>query len=276
MKLGVGMIARPLPGDDGSAVIDRIMTFGQHAEALGFAGLWVTDAFGRGWASMDPLLQLAALCGVTSRIELGTCVLQVPLRHPVELAHRAETLHLMARGRFQFGVGSGSTRADFETVEADYDARFKTLTRSLEIMRKVWQGEAVFGPALTPWPGAGSGPPVILGAWRSPRWIDLAAKHLQGWMASGIFSETADVEEGVRMYRAAGGSRIVLANVFTDLRPDPIFADRVGRAKIHLICSPAEAKERLKRLEQSGIDDVLLVCPFEDPDQLEMARALWP
>jgi alkanesulfonate monooxygenase SsuD/methylene tetrahydromethanopterin reductase-like flavin-dependent oxidoreductase (luciferase family) len=193
----------------------------------------------------------------------------------VELAHRVQTLNLMARGRFQFGVGSGSTRADFEAIEADYDARFKTLTRSLDIMRRTWKGEAVIGPGLTIWPGTEGGPPVILGAWRSPRWIDLAAKHLQGWMASGIFSEPSDVEEGVRMYRAAGGSRIVLANVFTDLRPDPLFAERLGRVKIHLICPPAEAKERLKRLEQLGIDEVLLVCPFEDPDQLEMARALW-
>ena len=202
-------------------------------------------------------------------------MLQVPLRHPVELAHRVQTLNLLARGRFQFGVGSGSTRADFEAVEADYDVRFKTLTHSLEIMRRTWNGEAVYGPGLTNWPGTEGGPPMILGAWRSPRWINLAAKDLQGWMASGIFSELSDVEEGARMYRAAGGSRIVLANIFTDLRPSPIFADRLARVKIHLICAPAEARERLKQLEQLGVDDVLLVCPFEDPDQLEMIRGLW-
>jgi alkanesulfonate monooxygenase SsuD/methylene tetrahydromethanopterin reductase-like flavin-dependent oxidoreductase (luciferase family) len=197
-----------------------------------------------------------------------------PLRHPVELAHRAQTLHLLSDGRFQFGVGSGSTKADFEALEADFETRFKVLTRSLDIMRRTWNGEAVFGPGLTPWPGM-QAPPMILGAWRSPRWINLSAKHLQGWMASGIFSEQADVEEGVKMYRAAGGTRIVLANILTDLRPTPIFADRVGHAKIHLICPPAEARERLKKLEQIGIDDALLVCPFQDPDQLEMMRELW-
>jgi len=143
-------------------------------------------------------------------------------------------------------------------------------------MQRVWHGEKVFGPALTVWPGTAGGPPMILGAWRSPRWINLAAKSLQGWMASGIFSEMGDVEEGARMYRAAGGSRIVLANVFTDLRPDPIFAERLGQVKIHLICGAAEARDRLKRLEQAGIDDALLVCPFEDPDQLAMMRELWP
>jgi alkanesulfonate monooxygenase SsuD/methylene tetrahydromethanopterin reductase-like flavin-dependent oxidoreductase (luciferase family) len=268
------MIARPLPGDDGGAVIERVVTFGQRAEALGFHGLWVTDSLGRGRPTLDPLLQLAALCDATKTIELGTCVLQVPLRQPVELAHRAQTLHLLSRGRFRFGVGSGSTRADFEALDLDFDARFRTLTKSLGIMRRTWNGEAVFGPGLTTWPGTEGGPPVILGAWRNARWIDLAAHELQGWMASGIFSEPHDVELGIRMYREAGGRRMLLANVFTDLRPDPISAERLGQVKIHLICPPAEARDRLRRLEQLGIDDVLLVCPFEDPDQLEMIRGL--
>jgi alkanesulfonate monooxygenase SsuD/methylene tetrahydromethanopterin reductase-like flavin-dependent oxidoreductase (luciferase family) len=274
MQVGIVMIARPLPGDDGSGVVERIATFGQRVEALGFSGLWVTDAFGRGSATVDPLLQLSALCATTKTIELGTCVLQVPLRHPVELAHRAQTLHLLSRGRFRFGVGAGSTRADFETIEADFDARFKTLTKSLDIMHRTWRGEAVFGPGLTVWPGTEAGPPLILGAWRNRHWINLAATRLQGWMASGIFSEISDVEQGIQMYRKAGGRRVLLANVFADLRPIPIFAERRGRVKIHLICPPAEARERLKRLEQLGLDDVLLVCPFEDPDQLEMIRAL--
>jgi alkanesulfonate monooxygenase SsuD/methylene tetrahydromethanopterin reductase-like flavin-dependent oxidoreductase (luciferase family) len=132
----------------------------------------------------------------------------------------------------------------------------------------------VVGPALSVWPGTEGGPPLLLGAWRSARWIDLAARVCRGWIASGIFSEWEDVETGVRMYRQAGGKRIVLANVFTDLRPDPVFASRLDRVKISLICSPAEARERLRRMEGLGLDDVLLVCPFDDPEQLEMIRAL--
>ena len=276
----VGIVMNPRPSSDvattaaATSVIERVVTFGQRAEALGFAGLWVGNSLGRGRATTDPLLVLATLCGTTKTIELGTCVLQVPLRHPVELAHRAQTLHLLSGGRFRFGVGSGSTRADFDAVDADYDARFKILTKSLDVMRRTWRGEAAVGPALTVWPGTEGGPPLLLGAWRSARWIELAAQICHGWVASGIFSEWGDVESGVQMYRAAGGKRIVLANVFTDLRPEPSSTDRLGHVKISLICSPAEARERLKRMEQLGLDDVLLGCPFDDPDQLEMIRAL--
>jgi alkanesulfonate monooxygenase SsuD/methylene tetrahydromethanopterin reductase-like flavin-dependent oxidoreductase (luciferase family) len=272
MKVGIVMIPHPLANDPSTTVIERVVDFGQRAERLGFAGIWVPDSLGRGRPTTDPLLLLAALCGATKTIELGTCVLQVPLRQPVELAHRAQTLHLLSNGRFQFGVGSGSTRADFEAVGADYDTRFKTLTTSLDVMRRTWSGEAVMGPGLSVWPGSEGGPPLLLGAWRSPRWIELSARVCQGWIASGIYSAWDDVATGVRMFREAGGNRIVLANVFTDLRPEPRFADRLGQVKISLICGPAEARDRLRRIEQLGLDEVLLVCPFDDPEQLEMIR----
>jgi alkanesulfonate monooxygenase SsuD/methylene tetrahydromethanopterin reductase-like flavin-dependent oxidoreductase (luciferase family) len=51
--------------------------------------------------------------------------LQVPLRHPVELAHRAQSVQALSGGRLRLGVGSGSTRADFDLLGADYDRRFR-------------------------------------------------------------------------------------------------------------------------------------------------------
>src|ERR1700751_5936578 len=48
------------------------------------------------------------------------------------------------------GGGSRSTRADFDLLGADYDQRFRTLLRSLEVMRRAWGGEPVNGGALSP------------------------------------------------------------------------------------------------------------------------------
>ena len=218
---------------------------------------------------------LGALAGATREIELGTCVLQVPLRHPVELAHRVQSLNLMSEGRLRLGLGAGSTAADFEAVEADFDKRFETLTASLEVMRRSWRGEAVFGPELALWPGTEAGPPVLLGAWRSRRWIDLAARDCQGWIASGIHTSLADLESGIRMFREAGGERVIVANIFTDLRAEPERSGMIESAKINLICAPFEARERLRRLVDLGVDDALLVCPFADPDQLARVRDLY-
>lgn len=254
--------------------VDRGIAFAQRVERLGFSGLWTTDAFGRGFGTVDPLMFLSTLVGATERIELGTCVTQVPIRHPVELAHRAQTLNLMARGRFRFGVGTGSTKHDFDCVQVDYARRFKLLPEYLAIMRKVWAGEPVFGPALTVWPGTDGGPPVYIGAWHSPRWINLAAQHCQGWIASGIHGNIEEMPTGVEMFRKAGGKRAILANIFTDLRPNP---PRVPlHAKVTLICGKEEARERLRRIAGLGFDDALLIVPMDAPEMLDEIRELLP
>jgi alkanesulfonate monooxygenase SsuD/methylene tetrahydromethanopterin reductase-like flavin-dependent oxidoreductase (luciferase family) len=272
MRLGIVTI--PSAAEIGPNVAGHVTATARRVEALGFHGLWVTDAFARGKPTLDPLILLGALAGQTSRIELGTCVVQVPLRHPVEHAHRVQTLNALSQGRFRFGVGSGSTRNDFDAVQADYEARFKTLSAYLEVMRRVWAGEPVYGPALSVWPGTEGGPPVLLGAWRSERWINLSAKVLQGWIASGIQTSWEELATGMRMFREAGGTRAIVANIFTDFRDPPASLPLAHVPKISLLCSPREAQDRLKRLQDLGVDDALLIVPSGDTGQLETIAEL--
>lgn len=270
----IGIVTIPTPSPSGPPLVERFCAFARDVERLGFHGLWLTDAFARGKPTLDPLILLGAAATQTTRIELGTCVVQVPLRHPVEHAHRIETLNVLSQGRLRFGVGSGSTKHDFDAVQVDYDARFKLLTSYLEVMRKVWSGEPVYGPALTVWPGTQGGPPVLLGAWRSERWINLSAKVLQGWIASGIHTSPEDLAIGLDMFRKAGGKRAILANIFTDFRENPATPPFTHVPKISLFCSASEARDRLKRLQDLGLDDALLVCPPDDPGQLQQMADL--
>ncbi len=89
---------------------------------------------GRGRPTLDPLVELAVLAAVTERVELGIGVLQLSLRHPVELAHRVQSVQALSGGRLRLGVGSGSTRADFELLGLDYDHRFRAMRIALETM----------------------------------------------------------------------------------------------------------------------------------------------
>jgi alkanesulfonate monooxygenase SsuD/methylene tetrahydromethanopterin reductase-like flavin-dependent oxidoreductase (luciferase family) len=271
MRLSVVTFMRP-GGESPGRSLDRIVDYARRIEAGGFPGIWVTDSAGRGQPTLDPLVALGALAAVTRRVELGTAVLQVSLRQPVDLAHRAQSVQALSGGRLRLGVGSGSTQADFDLFGADYAQRFRTLMSSLEIMRRVWRGDTVNGGALTPWPGSEGGPPVLLGAWRNPRWIAYAAKQCQGWIASGLYSSWEDLENGMRLYREAGGVNAVLANVVVDLsnRPEP--GSLAERAKVSLVCLPDDARQRLKRLEQIGFDEVLLVSPGNALGELERVR----
>jgi alkanesulfonate monooxygenase SsuD/methylene tetrahydromethanopterin reductase-like flavin-dependent oxidoreductase (luciferase family) len=271
MRVSVVTFMRP-GGEPKGQTLARLADYARRIETSGFPGIWVTDSLGRGWPTLDPLTALAALAALTRRVELGTAVLQVPLRHPVELAHRVQSVQALAGGRLRLGVGSGSTRADFALLGGDYEGRFRTMLRSLDIMRRAWRGEALAGGTLSPWPGCEGGPPVLLGAWRNPRWITYAARECQGWIASGLYSSWEDLETGLRRYREAGGGNAVLANVIVDLSARPEPGSLAERAKVSLVCPPDEARRRLKRLEGLGFDEILLVSPGERLDEIERVR----
>lgn len=273
----VGTMIRPDPGpasgiEPHNQLLNRMAGYARRIEAGGFPGIWVGDSLGRGRPTLDPLMELSVVAAVTQRVELGISVLQLPLRHPVELAHRVQSLQALSGNRLRLGVGSGSTRADFELLGYDYDHRFGIMKRSLETMRRAWRGEAVnAGGTLSVWPGCEGGPPILMGAWRSPRWITFAAEECQGWTPSGRYSSWDDLEEGMRIYRSAGGTNAILANVAVDFSNRPESAALAG-VTTSLVCPPYEARQRLKRIEQIGFDEVLLVSHGSVLEDIQRAR----
>src|SRR5215469_10384169 len=253
-------------------LLARTAEYARRIEAAGYPGIWVGDSMGRGRPTLDPLVELAVLSAVTEHVELGIGVLQLSLRHPVELAHRVQSVQALSAGRLRLGVGSGSTRADFELLGLDYDHRFRAMRIALETMHRVWREEPVNGGVLSIWPGCEGGPPILMGAWRSPRWITFAANECQGWTPSGRYSSWDDLEGGMRIYREAGGNNAVLANVAVDLANRPQSADLAAATNVALVCPPDEARRRLKRMEQLGFDEVLLVSHYGVLEELERAR----
>jgi len=259
-----------------TGLIDRITEFGRQVEARGFPGIWIGDSLGRGRPTLDSLQVLTALAAVTKRVELGISVLQLPLRNPVELAHRVQSLQAMSNNRLILGVGSGSTRDDFELLGYDYDHRFRTFKNDLEIMAKVWNGEPVNGGTLSNWPGCKGGPPILIGAWRSPRWITYAAQHAQGWTPSGRYSSWDDLEHGMKIYREAAGTNAVLANCSVDLKERPQSAELAQLAAVNFICPPDEARQRMKRVADLGFEEILIGSQFGDVDEIERVRDSLP
>jgi alkanesulfonate monooxygenase SsuD/methylene tetrahydromethanopterin reductase-like flavin-dependent oxidoreductase (luciferase family) len=243
-------------------------------EAAGFESAWVFDAVGRGWLLPDPLTALAIVATVTRTIELGTGIFQVPLRHPVELAQRVLTTHLVSSGRLLFGVGAGSTAGDFAALGLDFASRFRRLDESLTTMRRLWAGERVDGVSLAPvWSAAAGGPRVLIGSWAGSRWIVRAAKEFDGWVGSGARSTWALLRQGIARFRELGGKRAVVTNVVVDLEqktPSPAGSDD----PFDLKCPPEVARERLRHLIRLGFDDVVMVVARHDPPYLHALRAL--
>src|SRR5207245_10772524 len=114
MRLG---LALPNASPEGRPLTGPALIAGTRAvERAGFDSLWCFDSIGRGSMIPDPLIAVSVAATVTERLTLGTGILQVPLRRPVELAHRSLTAHLIWRRGLLPGVGVGPTKAVFDWV----------------------------------------------------------------------------------------------------------------------------------------------------------------
>ncbi len=186
-----------------------------------------------------------------------------------------QSVQVLSANRLVLGVGSGSTKDDFDLLGYDYDKRFGTMRSSLDIMRRAWRGEPTNnGGVLSTWPGCEGGPPILMGAWRSPRWITYAAKECQGWTPSGRYSSWDDLEHGMRIYREAGGTNAVLANLAVDFSNSPAAIELAKVAEPALIGTPDEVRQKLRRLKSIGFDEILIVSHNSVLDDIERARDL--
>lgn len=225
------------------------------AEEAGFDSLWVVDAHNRGFMLPDPFVALAVAATVTDRVELGSAVVQVPLRSPFLLAEQAGSVAAVAGGRFLLGVGAGSTAADFDAVGAEFAARFRDLGHHLDHVRRLLAGEEVDGSRLSPWHSMPE-VPILIGAFGASRWLNRAAVEFDGWIASARSTGLEQMVDGLRRFHdLAGDKRAVAANLDAT-RPD--------------------AAEILAALADAGFDDATVIVERHDAEHLERARQLWP
>ena len=72
----------------------------QEADRLGVHSVWTAEAYGS-----DAVSPLAWLGALTTRIHLGTAIMQMPGRTPANAAMTAMTLNQLSGGRFLMGLG---------------------------------------------------------------------------------------------------------------------------------------------------------------------------
>jgi F420-dependent oxidoreductase-like protein len=78
----------------------ELIEVAQEAERLGYDSAWAAEAWG-----VDCVTVLSWLGATTSRIELGSAIMQIPGRTPANTAMTAATLDLLSGGRFRLGLG---------------------------------------------------------------------------------------------------------------------------------------------------------------------------
>jgi len=91
----------------------------------------------------DPFLALGWLAAKARRLELGTTVVILPYRHPLQVARLTANLDNLCGGRFVLGVGVGWARQEFEALGVPFHHRGAIADEALEVIRRCWTEDVV-------------------------------------------------------------------------------------------------------------------------------------
>jgi F420-dependent oxidoreductase-like protein len=126
MKLGINI------GYSGASLqipMDLVL----RVEAMGYDSVWTAEAYGS-----DAVTPLAYLAAKTSRIKLGTAILQIPARTPAMCAMTMSTLDALSGGRALVGLGLSGPQVVEGWHGVPYGKPAARTREYVEILRKIW------------------------------------------------------------------------------------------------------------------------------------------
>ena len=276
LKLSVFVNPEHAPGDDFERRMAEHIEQVELARSLGYDGVAIGHhmAFGSSvW--FPPLETLIRLVPAAEGMSMATCMLVLPLFHPVHVAQQAAYLDLLTGGRFTLGIAPGWQRDEFDLVGIDHRRRISRFLESVDLIRKLWTGEPVsfsgqhfsmngermgFVPTRQPRPAMWFGGSVPAAVERVAGIADPAAGD--SWVASShIISERISDQAGI--FNAALAARdLARPAEFPVLRNIVVAEDRATA-----LSDAAQALERLIK------GRVILGSPEEVAAELSSLRA---
>ena len=306
MKFGIGLptgmegLINPIPffrpGD--------FLAMARLAEDLGYDSVWGNDhyapqdyvqqAYGRAPNFYEVLTVLSAVAAVTTRVELGTAVLVLPMRQPMVVAKQAATLDQLSGGRLLLGVGIGAYREEYAAARPDLSGKNRgaLLEDGIELLKLLsvepsvtYRGRFYATESFEMYPKPVRVPLRVLVGGHQQAALDRAVLHGQGWIPG--WRPFGELEEWIRLLRhkaeTAGRdpSSLIVAPQFSCLVA-PTYEEATRRYRAsgmvqhrkslaytgrdpqlamdnNLIGSPAVVLEKLDRLASFGVDHLACI-----------------
>ena len=286
------------------AVPEALTRVATEVEQIGYDSVWVTerslfplepitpyplgdlpDVYKR---VLDPLDALTFVAAQTSRVAVGTAVLNLPWYSPVLLSRRLATIDVLSNGRLRLGVGQGWSQDEYVAAGIPWQKRSKRFEEALQVLTTIWttdpvqfEGEFYSVPRsfIGPKPVQKPHPPVYLGAF-SPSAVERAARYADGWLAvayppaeiARLFSSLqAAAEKGGR--DPAALELIVRANVQLTEKP-------LGDERMAFMGTAEQVAADIAATRDIGASE-LIMDPTFDPavtsagDFLERTQLFW-
>ena len=181
---------------------ERAVDFVVEAEKLGVDSVWFAEAWGS-----DGVTPLAFVAARTSKIKLGTGILQAGTRTPALMGMTAGTLAALTNGRFLLGLGTSGP----QVIEGFHGLEFKQpvqrMREVVEIARIVMSGERVQydgkvytlprlggeGKAIKSSMGVAPFPVPVYLATLGPKSLEMTGEIADGWLGTSFMPEHAGV-----------------------------------------------------------------------------------
>jgi probable F420-dependent oxidoreductase len=233
----------------------NVVKIAQRAEALGYDSLWAVERLL--WPLkpqspypvtpdgslpveykhvLDPLEALTFVAAHTSKVALGTSVLDIPYYNPVLLARRLTTLDVLSLGRLRVGLGLGWSKDEHDAAGAEMKQRGARADEFIQVLKAIWttdpsefHGRFYTLPKshIQTKPVQKPHPPIYLAAF-APAALARIARLADGWNPVAIpVDGMKQMFEGVKEMAKGSGrdpsklELIVRANVEITAKPRP-------------------------------------------------------
>jgi probable F420-dependent oxidoreductase len=286
VRLGFGL---PLAG--GWATPENMVAIAREAESLGYHSLWTVQrvlypsaprneyagAPGGPWPAYfesvaDPLVALGYVASATSRIRLGTAVVNLPYYSPVLLAKQLATLDLVSGGRLTVGAGLGWSEDEYAATGVPFPRRGRRMDECLRCLKLVWteelvefRGEFYEIPAsrIDPKPMQRPHPPVLVGGYSAAA-LRRAVSLADGYIGGNVpLDRLARVIERLRAAARDAGrdpdAVPIVARGAVSLRDQP-----TGPGRRPLVGSLDEVRHDVDRYRELGLTELFLDPNFDD------------
>jgi probable F420-dependent oxidoreductase len=189
-RFGIG-IPQVLP--DPQADVAALHRFLRRVEHLGFESAWLMDQPIGTARLLEPTAVLAHAAAVTTRIRLGTAVLLLPLRIPLDLAKSLATIDQLSSGRLNAGIALGAGQDRYPAFGFTADRRVRRFEEAVGLLKRLWTEPSVTahgefwqldGVSVEPKPRQQPHPPLWFGGMAEPA-VKRAARLADAWMGAG-------------------------------------------------------------------------------------------
>ncbi|HMH50799.1 MAG TPA: TIGR03619 family F420-dependent LLM class oxidoreductase, partial [Candidatus Acidoferrum sp.] len=231
----------------------------------------------------EPFTLLGWLAAATRTMEIGTTVIVLPYRHPLEVARMAANVDRLSGGRLLFGVGAGWARQEFEALGVSHERRGAITNEYLAAIKTLWTNDlasfkgrfvAFDNVDTRPRPARIPHPPIWVGGASDPA-LRRAVRYGDAWHPIRI---------KIGWLRDAGLPRLreIAAK---EGRPVPALCPRI---RLRLTDTPMDEAQRiagegtldqvradLVALQSLGADYVLFDTYLDDPEATRHHETMW-